>query len=231
MPYLNASNRGKVDAPTGCAAMNRALAACGALVLLCACGPSTRDVALAKTARYRHDSKLALFEIVRATVEKKHQIVQSDEMALTINTRGRWYTPEGLASQWQPSDMQAAQRPAFHQPAGFDGGRQMLPDKSLHIALTIKLMPEGRNWIIYVSPTIKRFHEGMPNLEKVDPTAADVPTWATGKVDKLSYDIHRALRKYQVHDIDNSTPPPAEPDPDPAEPHPVDLPAIDAEGS
>src|SRR3954466_4268201 len=68
-----------------------------------ACGGSSRDVALAKTARYKGD-KLALFKATKDVTEAKQQVEWADETSLTIVTKGRWFTPEGLVSNWKPGD-------------------------------------------------------------------------------------------------------------------------------
>jgi len=175
------------------------------LVALVACGPSTRDVALAKSARYR-GNKLELFALAREATERHHAILQSDETTLTIETKGRWFTPEGLASNWGPTDLR--------------NGQPRLTDKSLLIAITVRLLPEAENFVVYVEPRIKRFNVGMPNLEPVDPKHADVPGWATGKVDTLAWEIHKALRGHVVAGVTGSSPepPPYVPPPDGPEP-------------
>jgi len=208
------------------------------LAFAIACGPSQREVALAKMARYRGD-KLVLFGLARDAVAKKHRIHHSDEIALTIVTRGRWYTPDGLASQWQtPGDVidsSDAQRGTRTDP--FDtSARPALPDKSLFLSLTIRLLPEETNWIVYVETKVARYNVGMPILEPVDTKRIDTPPWVHGKVDQLAYEIHRVLRPYQVRGLTGSTPPvPFDPTPitdePPAEPHPVDLPRDPDAGS
>jgi hypothetical protein len=203
------------------------------LLVVCAiaCGPSTREVALAKMARY-HADKLVLFELARDAVARKHKISHSDETSLTIITRGRWYTPDGLASQWgTPGDIidsTDAQKGTRNDP--FDTtARPALPDKSLYLTLTVRLLPEETNWIVFVDTKVARYNAGMPILEPVDTKRIDTPPWVIGKVDQLAYEIHKSLRQYQVKGLTGSTPPvPYDPTPitnEPkAEPHPVDLP-------
>lgn len=196
-----------------------------------ACGPSQREIALAKMARYNAD-KLVLFELTRDAVARKHKISHSDETVLTIVTRGRWYTPEGLASQWSnPNDVidsPDAQTGSRNDP--FDtAARPALQDKSLFIQLTVRLLPEEKNWIVYVETKVARFNVGMPILEPVNTTRLDTPPWVLGKVDQLAYEIHKSLRSYQVRGLSGSTPPvPFDPtsitNEPPAEPHPVDVP-------
>lgn len=206
------------------------------VVLALGCGPSRREVALAKMARYDAD-KLQLFELARDAVARKHKIHHSDETTLTIITRGRWYTPDGLASQWNvPNDTidsSDAQRGTRNDP--FDTrARPALPDKSFYITLTIRLLPEEKNWIVLVQSKVARFNIGMPILEPIDTKRMDTPGWVNGKVDQLAYEIHKSLSKYEVRGLSGSTPHiPFDPTPidtsEPkAEPHPVDVPGVNS---
>ncbi|MBA2540795.1 MAG: hypothetical protein H0V17_14240 [Deltaproteobacteria bacterium] len=205
------------------------------LAIAIGCGPSQREVALAKMARYKAD-KLQLFELARSAVERKHKILNSDETTLTIITRGRWYTPDGLASQWSvPNDTidnSDAQRGTRQDP--FDtGARPALPDKSFYISLTIRLLPEESNWVVFVDSKVARFNIGMPILEPIDTKRIDTPGWVNGKVDQLAYEIYKSMRSYQVQGLSGSSPQvPFDPTPitsEPkAEPHPVDLPGINS---
>jgi hypothetical protein len=202
-----------------------------AAVTAIACGPSQRDVALAKMSRYNGD-KLVLFNRARQAVEKKHRILHSDETTLTIITRGRWYTPDGLASQWSdPNDViddPDAQRGTRQDPFG-SRARPAIPDKSFYLQLTVRMLPEATNWIVYVDSKVARFNVGMPILEPIDTTRIDLPGWVNGKRDRLAYDIYESLKGYSVRGLSGSSPvqpmPPPDPEPEnPAEPHPVDMP-------
>lgn len=180
------------------------------VVAVAACGASGRDVAKAKTTRYQGD-KLALFELAKAATAAKHGLAVTDETALRIITKPRWYTPEGLA-------------------ANFDGGDiQLLQDKSLKITLGVSLLPEGQSWIVHVESEIFRYNRGMPNLEPVKASNLDVPGWAQGKVDELAVAIHEALKPYEVKSPGGVVPAPAEPAPAPAEGSATE--AAPAEGS
>jgi hypothetical protein len=150
-----------------------------ALVAIAACGPSGRDVALAKTARYQGD-KLAMFGAAKTATEGKYKLEQSDETTLTIQTVGKWFTPEGLVATSGDSDM------------------RHVPDRSVRIALTVKLVPDGDKYLVLVEPQMMRYFAGRPNPDKLDPKDPSVPGWATGKVDELALEIHTVLDKYEV---------------------------------
>ena len=196
-----------------------------ALAWIAACGPSGREIGLAKTARYRGD-KFVLFGGVKQAVEGKYKLAMSDETTLTVITTGRWYRPEGTASNWQPGDMDGPGK-------SLDGGgtlqgvpsvdgRSRMEDRSINVQLTVRLLPEGENWIVHVEPRYLQFRSGRSNLDKLRPDDPSLPGWAPGKVDQLAYEIYRMLRAYEVKKPGGVAPAP-EPQPQP-EPQPEPLP-------
>ncbi|MBA2540794.1 MAG: hypothetical protein H0V17_14235 [Deltaproteobacteria bacterium] len=165
-----------------------------AAVVLAACGPSGRDTALAKTARYQGD-KIAIFGAVKTTTESKYKLAMSDETTLTLQTVGRWYTPEGLVSTSGEQDI------------------RQVPDRSINIVLLVKLLPEGDNWVVHVQPKMTRINKGSPMPEPLAPNDASLPGWATGKVDQLAFEIHDALKSYEVKAAGGNVAPPPATDP------------------
>jgi len=170
-----------------------------ALAALCACGASSKEAAMAKTARYQGD-KLQLFAEAKAVVESKYQIDKTDEVSLGIQTTHRWYSPEGLA-------------------ANDTGDVSMLQDKSLNIAIVVQLLPDGDAWIVKVTPVIARYNKGIPKPEIVKETDASLPGWVEDKANTLAVDIHKRLAKYEIQSVPGPvTAPPAAPEtPAPAE--------------
>lgn len=163
-----------------------------------ACGPSSKEVATAKSARYQGD-KLMLFATTKAAVESKYKLTKSDETTLGMQTEARWYSPEGLAQTPRGDDMRDVQ------------------DKSINIALVVTLLPDGESWIVKVTPVMARYNQGMPKPEPVTEGDASLPGWVEGKVDQLALDIHKALAQYEVRKPGGLAPPP-EPGPTPDEP-------------
>lgn len=173
-----------------------------ALIALVACGgPSGRDVSMAKQARYQGD-KIVLFNAAKAVVESKYKLEKSDETTLGMQTKGKWYTPEGLVS-----------------PGGDDNMRDT-PDRSIRVTLIVRLLPDGDNWIVQVESSMLRYLAGSPQPEKLSESDASVPGWAHGQVDELQYAIYDALKPYQVRSpggiapapTPTATPPGAMPD-------------------
>jgi hypothetical protein len=156
-----------------------------------ACGPSSKEVATAKSARYTGD-KLELFAHVKAATEAKYKLTKSDETSLGMQTEARWFSTEGLAVTPRS-----------------EGDMRDVPDKSINIALVVTMLPDGNNWIVKVTPVMARYNQGIPKPEPLKENDPSLPGWVQGKVDELSLDIHTALSKYEVKTVPGSVPPPA----------------------
>jgi len=169
-----------------------------AAIALVACGPSSKEVAGAKTAHYKGD-KLQLFAETKSVVEGKYKLTKSDETTLGMQTEPRWFSPEGLAQT----------------PRGEGEDVRDLPDKSIKIALVVQLLPDGDSWVVKVSPIMARYNKGIPKPEPLKENDASLPGWVEGKVDQLALEIHKALQKYEVKGVPQTVPqgpPPPAPD-------------------
>jgi hypothetical protein len=165
-----------------------------------ACGPSSKEVATAKTARYKGD-KLELFSHVKAATEAKYKIAKSDETSLGMQTEARWYSTEGLGVTPRS-----------------EGDMRDVPDKSINITLVVTMLPDGDAWLVKVTPVMSRYNTGIPKPEPLKEGDPSLPGWVAGKVDELALAIHQELAKYEVKTVPGSVPPPAEQGPSPDEP-------------
>jgi hypothetical protein len=163
-----------------------------------ACGPSSKEVATAKSARYQGD-KMQIFANVKATTEAKYKLQKSDETSLGMQTEPRWFSVEGLAVTPRGDDMRD------------------VPDKSINIALVVTMLPDGDKWVVKVTPVLARYNRGIPKPEPLKENDPSLPGWVQGKVDELAMDIHKALGKFEVKTVPGSAPAPA-PGPSPDEP-------------
>ena len=166
-------------------------------IVAVACGPSSKEVATAKTARYQGD-KLAMFQTVKSVVEAKYKLQKSDETSLGMQTQPRWFSPEGLAAS-----------------ANSDDARD-LPDKSMNVALVVTMLPDGDSWIVKISPLMLRKNAGMPKPDPVKEGDPSVPGWVDSRVDQLALEIHTALAKFEVRTGGPQMVPPPGPTPDEA---------------
>lgn len=156
---------------------------------MCACGASSKEVAMAKTARY-HGDKATLFAETRAVVESKYQVGMSDETQLLVQSKARWFSPEGLA-------------------ANDTGDVSMLQDKSINFAVVVQLQIDGDAYVAKVTPVMTRYNKGIPKPEIVKEGDASLPGWVESKTDSLALDVHKALEKYEVKTVPGQAPPPA----------------------
>ena len=139
---------------------------------------------MAKQARYQGD-KLQLFAGMKDTIESKYKIEVADETQLAVKTTGRWYTPEGLVSNWTPSDVDAAHG-------------HKLPDRSLNITLVAQLLPSEGNYVVSIQPVILRFNANQPKLEPVRVDDPSLPGFVVGKSDELAFDVNKKLKQWEV---------------------------------
>ncbi|MDB4957223.1 MAG: hypothetical protein JWO36_4792 [Myxococcales bacterium] len=193
--------------------VGRLFAVLFASLALVACGPSSKEMAGAKSARYKGD-KLQLFALAKAATEAKYKLQKSDEVALGFQTEGRWYTPEGLAASERSGDMRD------------------VPDRSVNEVLVVQLVPDGDAYVVTVKPVMLRYFAGRPNPDQLTEDDPSVPGWAHGKVDNLAVDIHEALKQFEVKTVPAMLPAPTSgapgatpPAPAPASPAPAPAPA------
>jgi hypothetical protein len=174
-----------------------------ALCLIAACGgPSNKDVAMAKQARYTGD-KIVIFNTVKTAVENKYKLDKSDETSLGMQTKPKWYTEDGILAP------------------GSDEDYKQVPDKALRVVHVVRMLPDGDQWIVKDDPIMMRRLEGSPQPVTLDPKDPSVPGWATGQVDELQYEIYKALKPYEVKSTGGMAPAPAAPAPAPAAPAPA----------
>ncbi len=82
-----------------------------ALALLAsACGPSGKQVATAKQARYQGD-RSQIFAVVQKTVASKYKIQKADEASFGLQTDSRWYSQDGQPVSGTLDDVAERPRP------------------------------------------------------------------------------------------------------------------------
>jgi hypothetical protein len=168
------------------------------VVALGACGPSGKQIATAKQARYQGD-RLQLFAALKQAVESKYKVLMADEAAMGLKTDGRWYNPEGQAVSATMGDVRD------------------VPDQSLNVSFIVELLPEGSNFVVSVKPVYLRYIKGRPNPDVLDVKDPSIPGWAHGKVDNLQVEIYDAMKPYAMKMAPSAAPVPAPaPTPDPA---------------
>lgn len=160
-------------------ALALAVAAVAALVALVACGPSGKQVATAREARYQGDRQ-QIFAVIKQTVAESYQIERADDMALGLQTQGHWYNPEGQSISANISDARD------------------VPDRSLNVSLVVELLPDGDRLVVSVKEHIMRYIKGRPNPDLLDEKDPSLPGWVHGKSENLQVAINQALRSYEA---------------------------------
>lgn len=149
---------------------------------------------MAKTARYTGD-KLQIFAAMRAAVEAaNYKLTKTDETTLAVQTEAKWVSPDGLTQN----------------PRGEGTEMIDLVDKSINIAMVVRMFPDGDLWVVKVTPVMARFNKGIPKPEPLREGNASLPGWVESKVDTLALDIHKALAPFEVKGVPQQAPPPTE---------------------
>jgi hypothetical protein len=169
---------------------NMIVSALAMAVVLVACGPSSKELATVRQARYTGD-KAQLFTAAKGAVEAKYKIQKADDATLGMQTEGRWYSPEGQGISADTSDARS------------------IPNRSINVALVVLLIAEGDAYAVSVKPLLARFSKGQPRPEPLDPADPSVPGWVSGKVDQLQFDVHAALAQWEVKQPGGVAPAPA----------------------
>jgi hypothetical protein len=164
-----------------------AFAAALVAVPLAACGPSGKQVATAREARYQGEQQ-QLFAVIKQTVAASYTIQKVDDASYGLQTEGRWFSPEG----------QAISTPM--------GDARDKPDGSLSIALVVQLQPDGDRYIVLVKPIVARFIKGQPAPQPLEENDPSVPSWVRDKGDNLQVSLHEALKQYEVKGAGGAAP-------------------------
>jgi len=174
----------------------------GLAIAVGACGPSGKQIATAKQARYQGD-RLQMFAALKQVVASKYKVMKSDEAAMGMQTDGRWYNPEGQAVSATMGDVRD------------------VPDQSLNVSFVVELLPEGSNYVVSIKSVYLRYIKGRPNPDVLDEKDPSIPGWARGKGDNLAVEIFDEMKSYAVKVAPSAAPAPTPaptptPAPDPA---------------
>src|SRR5436309_3024206 len=94
---------------------------------LAACGPSSKEVAGARTARYKGDTA-TLWSGVKQATTAKYKLANNDDAKMTLSTIARVFDPNGLV---------AGERNASEVGTGGKAYQSTYPDLSLIIGMNV----------------------------------------------------------------------------------------------
>jgi hypothetical protein len=155
-----------------------------------ACGPSGKQVATAKQARYQGD-RSQIFAVMQKTVAAKYKIQKADEAAFGLQTDNRWYSQDGQPVSGTLDDV------------------ANVPDRGLNISLVVELLPDGERHMISVKPVIVRYVKGHAQPEEVRDTDPTLPEWIHDRITELQLDLYKALQQYEAKGAAGSAAPAA----------------------
>ena len=155
-----------------------------------ACGPSGKQVATAKQARYQGD-RSQIFAVVQKTVASKYKIQKADEASFGLQTDSRWYSQEGQPVSGTLDDV------------------ANVPDRGLNVSFVVEILPDGDRHQVSVKPVILRYIKGHSSPEEVRDTDPTLPEWIHDRITELQIELHKALQQYEAKDAGGSAAPAA----------------------
>jgi hypothetical protein len=155
-----------------------------------ACGPSGKQVATAKQARYQGD-RSQIFAAIQKTVASKYKIQKADEASFGLQTESRWYAQEGQPVSGTLDDV------------------ANVPDRGLNVSFVVELLPDGDRHQVSVKPVILRYIKGHSAPETVNDTDPTLPEWVRDRITELQLELHKALQQYEAEAAGGSAAAPA----------------------
>jgi hypothetical protein len=151
------------------------------VVALVACGPSSKQLAVARDARYATDPG-ALFQIAQdAALASYHKIGQADAIKGAFITLGKWYSPEGTSESAGVGDVVKVE------------------DGSLYVQLLVEVeRVDEETVMVKVTPVVERFRLGQAQHDQLRPDDPSLPGWVQGKADTLAFAIYERAKQYVV---------------------------------
>ena len=150
-----------------------------ALAAVACGGPSGKQVATAKQARYQGD-RPQIFALSQKTVAAKYKIQKADEAAFGLQTDSRWYSQEGQPVSGTLEDV------------------ANVPDRGLNVSFVVELLPDGDRHMVSVKPVILRYIKGHQAPELVNDTDPTLPDWIRDRLTELHVELHKALQQYEA---------------------------------
>ena len=146
-----------------------------------ACGPSSAEIKMAKTASYAGDPAQIFAEVQAATAESYKIAETSTEGEYVLATEAQWYSPEG-----------------GRQSAG-TGDFVQLSDRSVQLTMIVEVVAPSQDRImVTVTPKTFQHVSGSPKPRELAPDDPNLPGFIHGRVETLQVAIHKRLQKYQV---------------------------------
>ena len=151
------------------------------LAALVACGPSSKQVAAARDARYATDPG-RIFQIAQDTaLANYHKIGQVDASKGAFITLGKWYSAEGQSESAGVGDVVQVQ------------------DGSLYVQLLVQVERVDEEAVaVKVTPIAERFRMGQAQHDQLAPDDPSLPGWVHGKAESLMLAIYEAAKQYVV---------------------------------
>lgn len=144
------------------------------------CGPSTKEIKMAKAAEYKAPPK-HLLDLALQVAQMDYKIGAIDIEGLKFSTEPQWYTPEGG-------------RISAYTEGNGDFVNAGGGDVQVWFVVRIRLTDKD-HVVVEVTPRTFQLVAGSPQPRELTAEDPNVPGWVHGRVDSLAFAIYEQAKK------------------------------------
>ncbi len=148
---------------------------------VCACGPSSGQIRVAKSTQYNAPAKSVL-DVALQVAQRTYKIGAMDFETLTFATVPQWYSRDG--GRISPNT------------DGSNGDFVNAGGGDVQVTLVVKVRQvEGGQMLVVVTAKTFELISGSPQPRELAPDDPNLPPWVLGRIDSLSVEIHGEATK------------------------------------
>jgi hypothetical protein len=160
--------------------MKVVLALAMTLLVVGGCGPSTKQIQIAKAAQYNAPPK-HLLDLALQVTQFDYKIGAIDIEGLKFATEPQWYSPEG-GRRGTTNDI--------------NGDYALIVGGDVQVSLVVRVrLIEKDKSIVEVTPRTFELVAGSPQPRELTPEDPNLPPWVLGRVDSLALAIYDQAKK------------------------------------
>ncbi len=151
-----------------------------AVMVIGGCGPSAKEIKMAKAAQYQAPPK-HLLDLALQVTQSDYKIGAIDIDGLKFSTEPQWYSPEGG-------------RISAYTEGNGDFVNAGGGDVQVWFVVQVRLVENDRVFV-EITPRTFQLIGGSPQPRELKPDDPNVPGWVHGRVDSLALAIYEQAKK------------------------------------
>lgn len=150
-------------------------------LMVAACGPSTGQIKVAKTAQYKLPPK-SMLDVAVQVAQQTYKLGALDIEGLRFATAPQWYHHDG-------GRISATNE--------FTGDFVNAGDRDVQVTLIVKIVSADLDRsMVEVTPKTFQVIAGSPQPRELTPDDPNLPPWVLGRADALAVSIYEQAKRY-----------------------------------